>query len=155
MVRIAAPSVPCGISGALSLDLDPGLPIQNDRFEATDLPLPGGNQLDIDGVLFDADEDGSAEQALGGFSVVRGLYRCNEQWVATALADADTDGWADVGERHLGSSPVFVLSTPEHRLVPTTDRFGPGPCRDFLDNDGGSGVDEADPKCAPLPAPHD
>jgi hypothetical protein len=92
----------------------------------------------------------SAEQALGGLSIVRSLGRCNSSWIATAIVpDSDFDGWGNVAELRLGASPNGS-STPEHWEIPTTPLRGPDPCRDLIDNDRDGLVDDADPDCTPV-----
>ncbi len=98
-------------------------------------------------MFFDADGDGTVEQALGGLSFVSNLSTCQARWWATAVApDFDGDGWNDTGERRLGSSTTHVLYIPEHLEVPVTARYGLRPCQDSADNDhdGQLDGDEAD-----------
>ena len=116
--------------------------------------LDGAQRLDrlleLHRVFLDADAvDTSAEQALGGLSIVRSLGRCNSRWVATATHDSDQDGWSDTAELRLGSSPGFINRTPEHRETPTTLLYGPDSCHDLADNDADGLVDGADLDCAP------
>ncbi len=150
-----------------TLAFNPNLPVVASRFSAKAIPLTISNHahtLDIDGILFDADSDGAKEQALGGLSFVSGANRCHFRWWATTVAvDTDADGWSDAAERRLGSIPTTANSTPEHREVPTTSIYGPGPYRDYEDNDRDQFIDEAErdgpdadaiPDCAPpLPLP--
>ena len=139
-------------SHTFSLDLDPGIPISDNRFSATGIPVtfspdPGHtHSLDIDGVFFDADGDGSLEQAIGGLSFVSELTRCNGRWWATAIApDLDSDGWSDAAEQRLGSLAGAWHLIPEHREVPTTPLYGTRHCQDFADNDGDGAMDAAEP----------
>jgi hypothetical protein len=119
------------------------------RFDARSIPWQFGT-FDIEGVFLDADAvDNSAEQALGGLSVVRSLGRCNASWVATTAPDSDFDGWSNTGELRLGSPPNATNRTPEHEEIPTTPLYGPDSCHDLVDNDGDGFVDSADPDCAP------
>lgn len=152
---------------SFTLAFNPSLPVINDRFSAKAVSITisdHAHTLDIDGVLFDADDQDTKEQALGGLSFVSGANRCHFRWWATAVAlDGDADGWSDAAERRLGSNPNFSLSTPEHQEVPTTSIFGTGPYRDYEDNDRDGFTDEAEadgsdadaiPDCAsPLPLP--
>lgn len=119
------------------------------RFDARDIAWAFGT-FDIEGVFLDADAvETTAEQALGGLSIVRFLGRCNSRWIATATPDSDQDGWSDTGELRLGSSPGFVDRTPEHRETPTTPLYGPDSCHDLVDNDADGLIDGADTGCAP------
>jgi hypothetical protein len=128
--------------------IQPG-PDGRPRFDARDIPWQFGT-FDIEGVLLDADAvDNSAEQALGGLSIVRTLGRCNSRWVATATPDSDTDGWNDTAELRLGSAPNALAHTPEHLELPTTPLYGPDSCHDLSDNDADGLVDGADPDCNP------
>ena len=165
VIQIDINDIICGThSHRFSVTLDPGLPITGNRFSAMDIqvliPAPDDpHSLNIDGVFFDADGDGTLEQALGGLSFVSRLSRCNAQWWATAVApDVDRDGWGDTAERRLGSSPSSFISKPEHREVPTTSIYGPASCQDFTDNDSDGAQDGAekdgpdadlDPDCMP------
>ena len=119
------------------------------RFDARDIQWQFGT-FDIEGVLFDADAlDNTAEQALGGLSIVRTLGRCNSRWTATATPDGDLDGWNDTAELRLGSLPG-ANRTPEHRETPTTPLYGADSCHDLVDNDADGLTDGADPGCTPL-----
>jgi hypothetical protein len=119
------------------------------RFDGRNIPFPFGT-FDIEGALLDADGvDGTAEQALGGLSIVRTLGRCNSRWWATATPDSDLDGWNDTGELNLGSLPNSSQRTPEHRDTPATPLYGPDSCHDLFDNDGDGLIDGADPDCQP------
>lgn len=135
--------------------LNPGIPVSGGRFSARDVPVPidpdpgHAHTLDIDGVFFDADGNGTAEQALGSVAFFSALNQCNVRWVATqAASDTDGDGWSNGGEQRLGSGPGTSpfddgpSSTPEHSVVPTTCLSGPVPCRDGINNDGGFFTDD-------------
>lgn len=157
VVEIVSDALSCSFGDSHTFTINPGIPVTGGRFSARDVPVPvdpdpfdpHAHTLDIDGVFFDADGNGTPEQALGGLSFVSGPNRCNFRWVATqAAADSDGDGWSDGGEQRLGSEQrgqtAFGLgfsSTPEHREVRTTCLSGPGPCRDFADNDNFSDRD--------------
>ena len=146
VIEVTVSALSC--SGIHSFTVAVSIPISGSRFSADDIPVPGGTQprsLDIDGVFFDGDGDGTGEQALGGLSFAAGSSRCNERWWATASTSDDRDGWNDAGERRLGSSPGSSVSIPEHAVVPTTARATPGPCADSLDNDGDGQMDAAEP----------
>jgi hypothetical protein len=119
------------------------------RFDARDIVWQFGT-FDIEGVLFDADAlDNTAEQALGGLSIVRTLGRCNSRWTATATPDGDLDGWNDTAELRLGSLPG-ANRTPEHRDTPTTPLYGADSCHDLVDNDADGLIDGADAGCMPI-----
>ncbi len=160
VIKIVASALACGSDVPFGrhtfvVELNPGIAVSNDRFSARAIPVtitpdPGhAHTLDIDGVLFDGDGDGTKEQALGGMSFVSGASRCPFRWWATAIApDDDGDGWSDSAERRLGSEyrrqTAFgfgISSTPEHRDVPTTSLSGPDVCHDFADNDNFSDRD--------------
>lgn len=158
VTQIDLSDIICGPhSHRFSVTLNPGLPITDNRFSASDIPVslspPSGHphSLDIDGILFDADGDGTLEQALGGLAFVSELSRCSAQWWASAVAsDTDNDGWSDTAERRLGSNPSHLFSKPEHREVPTTLLYGTDVCHDFSDNDSDQLVDQDDPDCSEL-----
>lgn len=140
VVEIIVPAEWCEGDHTFTLTLSPGIPVIDSRFSANDVPVAISSanhthMLDIDGVFFDADGDGTKEQALGGFSFVSGLNRCIERWSATTVQDNDNDGWGDFGERRLGSERGGSSVSPEHILVPTTTLYGPDHCNDLLDND--------------------
>ncbi len=156
LIQITAYHLECGTDfpfgrHTFTLDLNPAIPIMESKFSARDIPLtitpdPGhAHLLDIDGVVFDADGDGTMEQALGGLSFLSGTNRCNFRWWVSAVAtDTDGDGWSDTAERRLGSNPSTSSSTPEHQAVPTTFIFGLWPCSDFEDNDRDGKIDIED-----------
>ncbi|MBA2593096.1 MAG: hypothetical protein M3495_14275 [Pseudomonadota bacterium] len=149
VIEIAAIDLPCP-SERHTFILNPGIPVSGGRFSVRDVPVPIApdpghtHTLDVDGVFFDADGNGTAEQALGGIGFFSGLNQCNVRWVATQAApDTDGDGWSNGGEQRLGSGPGTspfddgASSTPEHSVVVTTCVSGPVPCRDGINNDGG------------------
>lgn len=146
ILQIAASSLSCAYndSSGLVLDLNPPIAVTNGRFRTN-----GQNQgavaraIHIDGAFVDAERT----QILGGMSLLFGNARCNFQWTATSSDDDDWDGWADAMERSLGSKPSASRSTPEFHDLPTTALFGPGVCRDRVDNDGDGNVDAADSSC--------
>lgn len=162
VVQIAVSSLACG-SHQHTFALKVDVAITNNRFSATVpvsiTPDPGhAHTLNIDGVFFDGDGDGTKEQALGGLVFISGLTRCPLRWWATAIApDDDGDGWSDTAEQRLGSEPrrqtafgFGINSMPEHRDVPTTPLLGPDVCNDaddndnFADRDGKFDLQEAD-----------
>ncbi len=171
VVEIIVVDLDCGHLGGHTFTLSPGIPVTGGRFSARDVPVPidpdpgHAHTLDIDGVFFDADGNGTPEQALGALDFVSDLNRCNVRWVATQAApDSDGDGWSNGAEQRLGSSSSSFssfFSTPEHAVVPTTCLSGPGPCRDFIDNDRDRQMDtneedgpdlDLEPDCAnPMP----
>jgi hypothetical protein len=138
-----------------SVDLPPAvLPIGGDgTFSGTGIAIAVGTELDVDGVIFNADSaDQNSEQALGGATFLRGSGACPYRWWATADPDADRDGWNDRAEQRLGSDPADRLSVPEHVEVPRTPFYGPVHCEDGVDNDLDGLVDGDDPSCV-APAP--
>jgi hypothetical protein len=156
VIQINVASLLCYTTGphyhTFSVNLDPGIPISDHRFSATDIPVPitpdpgHTHSLDIDGVFFDADGDGTLEQTLGALSFVSDVSRCSGRWWATAIApNFDSDGWSDAAEQRLGSSASSSLRIPEHREVPTTPLYGTRHCQDFTDNDGDGAMDTAEP----------
>lgn len=156
IVEIGAGRLSCGFletSGFL-LQPDPALPISGGHFSGSDLQLPArALTLEVDGALTDSDGNGTLDQAIGGLSVLKQGGRCNFEWVATSLADADGDGWADVAENRMSSDRYGSSSTPEARDVRTTDLLGPDACHDWLDNDGDGHTDANDPACQPVIPP--
>jgi len=157
VVQIVAFNLECGSDfpfgrHTFTLNLNPVVPIIDNKFSARAVPVtitpdPGHTHtLDIDGFIFDADADGTKEQALGGLSFVSGTNRCNFRWWVTAIAlDSDDDGWSNTAERRLGSDPFWSSSIPEHRSIPAiTSIFGPGVCSDFADNDRDGKIDADD-----------
>ena len=122
------------------------------RFEARDISIPNNRTFDIVGVLFDADAaDHTAEQGVGGLSMMIALGRCNANWTATANPDGDTDGWSDRAELRLGSNPGNFANSPEHGEIPAVLPFYVRPCDDLVDNDADGGIDKADQGCVVLP----
>jgi hypothetical protein len=143
-------AVNCGDRYPFDVHLSPGvLPISGDgRFSATGISVPGA-ALDVDGVIFDADQaDDSSEQALGGLTIIRGSRACPYQWWATAEPDTDRDGWNNRAEQRLGSTITDRLSVPENAEVPGTPFYGPAHCADGADNDLDGATDGSDSDCA-------
>ncbi|MGH7456859.1 MAG: fibronectin type III domain-containing protein, partial [bacterium] len=153
VAQIIISNLACG-SHQHTFTLNTDVAIANNRFSATVpvfiTPDPGhAHTLNIDGVFFDADGNGTREQVLGGLSFLSSQNRCTFSWWATAIApDDDGDGWSDTAEQRLGSEPrrqtAFGFgenSKPEHREVPTTSLLGADVCQDFLDNDNFSDRD--------------
>lgn len=164
VTRLVATAVGCGAVEPRAVSFEVDLPIENNRFLARDVSIGGANalagaQLSVDGVFFDGDDDGTREQALGGF-VLRLGAECRYRWWASAHVDTDGDGWGDVAERRYGSDPrpmpsgQGIDSTPEDFGLPVTALNDVPTCSDRIDNDGNHFVDSADPKCpAATPTP--
>lgn len=120
VVEIVSDALSCSFGDSHTFTINPGLPVTGGRFLARDVPVPvdpdpfdpHAHTLDIDGVFFDADGNGTPEQALGGLSFVSGPNRCNFRWVATQAApDSDGDGWGDVAEQRLAPEPIPLPAT--------------------------------------------
>ncbi len=154
--RFVVAGAACGLDSFPDFALVQDAAIEGDRFAVTGMPVVEADanarlRFDVDGVFADIDDDGVYDQALGGFSVVGEEGRCNFQWSATALADEDGDGWGDPVEVAAGSAASDRASVPESIDIPTTRLFGPGVCRDFVDNDGDEQVDGEEVACRGTP----
>lgn len=72
VVEIVSDALSCSFGDSHTFTINPGLPVTGGRFLARDVPVPvdpdpfDPHTLDIDGVFFDADGNGTPEQALGG-----------------------------------------------------------------------------------------
>lgn len=154
--RFVVAGAACGLDSFPDFALIQDTAIEGDRFAVTGMPVVEADEntrlrFDVDGVFEDIDDDGVYDQALGGFSVVGEEGRCNFQWSATSLADEDGDGWGDPVEVAAGSTVSDPGSVPESIDIPTTRLFGPGVCRDFVDNDGDAQVDGDEGACRGTP----
>jgi hypothetical protein len=145
VVQVAASSLSCAYndSSGFVVDLNPPVNIVNGRFATSirtqDAETPA---IQIDGVFVDLEHT----QLLGGMSVLfgRANARCNFQWAATKDDDEDWDGWSDAVEISFSSRVTSSRSTPEDHDLPSTALYGPGVCRDRLDNDADGNADAAE-----------